>query len=119
MVDGSLGIAEPGLVAYLVASHHGRVRLSIRPAPDEQRPRDAPQGARFALGIVDGDRLPPVRTPLGSTDELELDLGCMALGADRSWSRSAVALRDDPALGPFRLAALEALVQVADWRAGG
>lgn len=119
MLDGVLGLAEPELVAYLVASHHGRVRLSIRPAPDEQRPGDATEEARFALGVADGDRLPPVQTPLGRTGELELELACMALGADRSWSRSAVGLRDDPALGPFRLAALEALVRVADWRAGG
>jgi CRISPR-associated endonuclease/helicase Cas3 len=119
MMDGALGLVEPELVAYLVASHHGRVRLSIRPAPDEQRPDDAPEGARFALGVADGDRLPPVQTPLGRTHECELDLACMALGADRSWSRSAVTLRDDSALGPFVIAALEALVRVADWRAGG
>jgi CRISPR-associated endonuclease/helicase Cas3 len=119
MLDGSLGLAEPDLVAYLVASHHGKVRLSIRPAPGEQRPDDAPEGARFALGVADGDRLAPVQTPLGRTAELELDLACMLLGDVHSWSRSAVALRDDPEVGPFRLAALEALVRVADWRAGG
>jgi CRISPR-associated endonuclease/helicase Cas3 len=119
MLDSSLGLPEPDLVAYLVASHHGKVRLSIRPAPDEQRPEDAPEEARFALGVADGDRLPAVQTPLGRTGELELELECMVLGAAHSWSRSAVALRDDLELGPFRLAALEALVRVADWRAGG
>jgi CRISPR-associated endonuclease/helicase Cas3 len=119
ILEGSLELTEPALVSYLVAAHHGRIRLSIRPVPDEQRPEDVPGEARFALGVADGDRLPPVGTPLGSTPELVIDLSCMAVGADRSWSRSAVALRDDPALGPFRLAALEALVRVADWRAGG
>jgi CRISPR-associated endonuclease/helicase Cas3 len=34
-----------------------------------------------------------------------------------SWLETTLALRDDPALGPFRLAQLEALVRVADWRA--
>jgi CRISPR-associated endonuclease/helicase Cas3 len=38
-------------------------------------------------------------------------------GEDRSWTEVACSLRDDPALGPFRLAYLEALVRVADWRA--
>ncbi len=119
LLDDSLDLSGRGLVAYLVASHHGRVRLSIRPAPDEQRPEDAPEGARFALGVADGDRLPAVQTPLGRTREVELDLACMTLGADHSWSRSVISLRDDPTLGPFRLATLEALVRVADWRAGG
>jgi CRISPR-associated endonuclease/helicase Cas3 len=105
------------LVRYLVAAHHGRVRLSIRPAPDEH-PADAPPGARYALGIVEGDTLPPVRTPLGVSPSVTLMLDCMELGSERSWSRAACALRDDPGLGPFRLAYLEALVIVADWRSG-
>lgn len=114
-----LGLRSASLVGYLVGAHHGRVRLSIRPAPGERRPEDVPPGVRFALGVADGDRLPEVQTPLGRTRELTLDLACMALGAEDSWARETVALRDDPALGPFRLAALEALVRVADWRAGG
>lgn len=43
------------LVAYLVAAHHGKVRLSIRSLPRERRPRD---DRRFARGIWDGDLLP-------------------------------------------------------------
>jgi CRISPR-associated endonuclease/helicase Cas3 len=114
-----LKITDALLVSYLVASHHGRVRLSVRPAADEQRPHDAPAQARFALGIADGDRLPAVGTPFGRTDEVVLDLSCMELGARDSWSRAAATLRDRPTLGPFRLGALEALVRVSDWRAGG
>jgi CRISPR-associated endonuclease/helicase Cas3 len=41
----------------------------------------------------------------------------MELGAEPSWSGAALGLRDDPALGPFRLAFLEALVRISDWRA--
>jgi len=119
VLASELGLHSPPLVAYLVGAHHGRVRLSIRPAPDERRPDDVLPDASFALGVADGDRLPAVDTPIGTTREIILDLGCMALGGEDSWARDAVALRDEPGLGPFRLAALEALVRVADWRAGG
>lgn len=119
-LDSELPIprGERDLATYLVAAHHGRVRLSIRPAPDE-RPRDA-DGARFALGVYEGDELPEVVTPLGTLPTVTLSLACMELGGcDRSWTDVACTLRDDPELGPFRLAFLEALVRIADWRAGG
>ncbi len=107
------------LVLYLVAAHHGRVRLSIRPAADERPPSGA-EGGRFALGVVDGDFLPPVETPLGTLPPTTLDLSCMELGGGgRSWTAQACALRDDPRLGPFRLAFFEALVRIGDWRASG
>lgn len=108
---------EHDLVRYLVAAHHGRVRLSIRPAPDEQAPPDAPPGSRFALGVVEGDVLPALTTPVGDLAENVLDLGEMELGGNgaRSWVTLACGLRD--AHGPFVLAYLEALVRIADWRA--
>jgi len=113
---GSLLSTDP-LVPYLVAAHHGRVRLSIRPGPDEQRPRDASSEARFALGIVEGEHLPAFETPLGHLEETELRLGCMEFGASDSWTDRALELRDDPELGPFRLGYAEALLRIADWRA--
>jgi CRISPR-associated endonuclease/helicase Cas3 len=118
-LDGAVPPRRRDLTAYLVAAHHGKVRLSIRPAPDETRPREAARGARFALGIVDGDCLPEVQTPAGTIPTLTLDLAPMQLGADDSWTGAAVRLRDDPQLGPFRLAFLEALLRIADWRASG
>lgn len=118
-LDGAVPPRRRDLTAYLVAAHHGKVRLSIRPAPDETRPREAAGGARFALGIVDGDCLPEVQTPVGTIPTLTLDLAPMQLGADDSWTGAAVRLRDDPQLGPFRLAFLEALLRIADWRASG
>lgn len=115
------GAAENGgasdLVRYLVAAHHGRVRMAIRPAPEEELAFDVPAGTRFALGIVEGDLLPSVSTPVGAVVEARLDLGEMELGGAgaRSWTAMACALRDEH--GPFVLAYLEALVRIADWRA--
>jgi CRISPR-associated endonuclease/helicase Cas3 len=109
-------LSDRALITYLVAAHHGRVRLSIRPAPDEVQP-EAKDGALFALGVIDGETLPSVHTPLGTLHEAELSLGCMALGAEDSWTREALALRDSPELGPLRLAYLEAIIRIADWRA--
>lgn len=113
-------VGRPDLVVYLIGAHHGKVRLSIRPAPEERSPDDAPTAARFALGIAEGDRLPAVDTPVGALPPTALSLACMELGGDdRSWTAAACSLRDDSELGVFRLAYLEALVRVADWRASG
>ncbi len=105
------------LTAYLVASHHGKVRLSIRAIPGEGKP-DKP-GARFARGIHEGDCLPALDSGLGiATPETVLDLEPMLLGqnGDRgSWLARAVRLRDQ--IGVFRLAFLEALIRAADGRA--
>lgn len=110
---------QDDLVRYLVAAHHGRVRLSIRPAPEEQTPQDAASGARFALGVVEGDILPAVRSPVGQRAECSLGLAEMELGGGgaRSWVTLACGLRETH--GPFVLAYLEALVRIADWRASG
>lgn len=108
------GVAERDLVVYLVAAHHGRVRLGIRSVPEEEQ-------HKRVLGIADGDVLPEVRIPGGLVAASALSLASVQLGrgADGapSWAERALALlaRDD--LGPFRLAALEALVRLADWRA--
>lgn len=113
------GLVDGDLVRYLVASHHGRVRVSIRPAPGEQPAAD---GAARVLGVQDGDVLPGCETPLGATPECVLSLAAMELGGSGSapsWTAAACALRDRPDLGPFRLAYLEALLRIADWRASG
>lgn len=113
------GVTERDLALYLIAAHHGRVRLAIRSLPDEVRPGDP--AARVALGIRDGDALPEVDVPGGRLPATTLDLGPMGLGddmrGDPSWSCRALTLRDRPDLGPYRLAFLEAVVRLADWRA--
>ncbi|MCA9755619.1 MAG: CRISPR-associated endonuclease Cas3'' [Candidatus Eisenbacteria bacterium] len=117
------------LVAYLIAAHHGKVRLSIRSVPGETRPNEGvgatgngsaasaqPRDPLFARGVWHGDVLPSVALPDGTVlGPIELDLSCMKLGPG-SWLEEALSLRDDPELGPFRLAYLESLVRIADWR---
>lgn len=109
------------LTAFLVAGHHGRVRLSIRSLPDELWPEDR---RRFARGIWDGDELP--ETELGGAvvaPAISLSLEPMELGlcqeppftGQPSWAERMIALRDS--LGPFRLAYLEATLRAADRRA--
>ena len=103
------------LVAYLVAAHHGKVRMSIRSLPDETRPDDG--GRLFACGVWHGDRLPALKMPDGKqVESMQLDLSLMSLG-EGSWLERTLALRDAPDLGPFRLALLETVVRIADWRA--
>jgi CRISPR-associated endonuclease/helicase Cas3 len=105
------------LIAYLIAAHHGKVRLSIRSWPNEDEPPDT----LFARGVWDGDVLPAVALGDGETTAtVKLDLSVMRLGdgpRGESWLARMLRLRDDPKLGPFRLAFLEALLRVADWRA--
>ncbi|MCX5903357.1 MAG: CRISPR-associated helicase/endonuclease Cas3, partial [Proteobacteria bacterium] len=109
----------PDLAAYLAAAHHGKVRLSIRSLPHEKAPGDP--SIKFARGIWDGDILPVADLGCGTTLlETVLDLSCMEFGEGQSgpsWLGRMIALRDDNTLGPFRIAFLEALLRVADWRA--
>ena len=118
----ALAVLESGqsdLIAYLVAAHHGKVRMSIRSLPHETRPKN--DAVRFARGIWDGDVLREVDLGGGHTlPQMVLDLSYMEFGEGPrgpSWLARMLALRDDAALGPFRLAYLEALLRGADWRA--
>lgn len=111
--------AQADLIAYLIAAHHGKVRLSLRSLPNEARPADMTR--RFARGIWDQDKLPTVELGNGDvSDEFLIDLELMELGESKegqpSWAARVLKLRDDPQFGPFKLAFLEALLRVADWR---
>jgi CRISPR-associated endonuclease/helicase Cas3 len=103
----------PFVVAYMVATHHGKVRLSIRALPKEGPPPN-PE-TLFALGVRSGDELPEVRVNGVTSSKTTLDLSPMQLGGDRSWTASALNLLGD--LGPFKLAFLETLLRAADARA--
>jgi CRISPR-associated endonuclease/helicase Cas3 len=105
------------LIAYLIAAHHGKVRLSIRSLPGEKEPTRADADGLFARGVWHHDDLPPVDVPgEGVIDKTLLDLRLMRLGRG-SWLERTLALRDHPELGPFRLAWLESLLRLADHRA--
>ena len=112
---------DTDLTAYLVAAHHGKVRMNLRALPRERAPTDSDRvGARFARGVWEGDALNAVE--LGGGERWEggrITLALMELGWDEttreSWTeRTRGLLRH---FGPFHLAWLETLVRVADWRA--
>lgn len=103
------------LVAYLVMAHHGKVRLALRSLPEE-RPPCGPD-KRFARGVCETDELPPLTLPGLALPALRLNLSVMDAGrtdGQPSWSERTLRLRDR--FGPFRLAFLEALLRIADWR---
>jgi len=116
---------ERDLVAYLIAAHHGKVRLSIRSLPGEEPPSGSPPETRLARGILDGDEIPTKAFVALSLDApshtrpLKLDLGLMEMGSDPargpSWLARMLTLRDR--LGLFPLAYLETLLRAADGRA--
>lgn len=99
------------LIAYLIAAHHGKVRLSIRSIPGEKEP----SGNRlFARGVWDGDVIPEISGII--SEPVSLNLGIMQMG-EGSWTSKILSLRDDPDIGPFRLAYLESILRIGDWRA--
>lgn len=103
-----LAAGDSDLAAYVVAAHHGKVRVVIRSMPGEAEVNHTP----IARGIRDGETLPACELATGVfVDKRQLSLGVMRLGRTgdetRSWTERAIRLRDE--LGPFRLAYLEML----------
>ena len=99
------------LVAYLVAVHHGKVRLSLRNVSRKK------QDSRYLLGIkIDGDCLPKFSSSVVSIGKTDIDMSTAQIGRSGSsvpsWTERMLALRDMH--GPFRLAYLEMLVRAAD-----
>jgi CRISPR-associated endonuclease/helicase Cas3 len=111
----------PDLAVYFAAAHHGKVRLSIRSMPHEQIPENS--NIRYAMGIWNGDVLPEVDLGGGiKMQETVMDLSYIELGQGNkglSWVSRMTNLRDNENLGIFRLAFLESLLRIADWRASG
>ncbi|AWS44514.1 DEAD/DEAH box helicase [Streptosporangium sp. 'caverna'] len=108
------GRQERSLIIYLVAAHHGRVRISVRSVGEESS-----ENPPLVLGVAEGDCTPGFDpTPGEHIGPLTLSTSSLRIGAadGDSWTSRAVELRDRSDLGPFRLAYLEALVRIADMR---
>lgn len=124
----ALELSEFNLVLFLIASHHGKLRLSLQAAPADQRfPIEdtslVGQGMPIR-GVRDGDPLPAITLPDSAggdvlVPELTLSLAPAALGLSPaygpSWSERMLDLA--ATYSPFLLGYLEAVVRAADARA--
>lgn len=112
--------AEFDLLAYLVLSHHGKVRVALHAGPKDQEYVARDDRGLPIRGVRDGDALPVISLDgASSLPALSLSLAPAALGLSpitgRSWrDRTAALLRIH---GPGALAYLEALLIAADRRA--
>ncbi len=112
LLDGLLrglldGVDDPDLVRYLVLAHHGKLRVQVR-GPDDT-------DDETLLGLKRGSVITCPALLGQAAGELTVDIEQFGFGGERSWTRTALRLRDR--YGPFVLAYLETLVRIADWRA--
>lgn len=109
------------LLAYLVASHHGKVRVGLHAAPKDQEYRDRDGRGLPIRGIREGDRLPSVALIPGepALPEVSLTLSPATVGLSCrtgiSWRERCVGVIER--YGPAALAFLEAILRAADVRA--
>jgi CRISPR-associated endonuclease/helicase Cas3 len=112
---------EFDLVAYMVASHHGKVRVALHAAPKDQDYRDRDGRGLPIRGMREGDRLPSVQLLPGEPNipEVALTLTPAAMGLSHrtgiSWSERCAGLLNRH--GPGALALLESILRAADIRA--
>lgn len=92
------------LCRYLVAAHHGHIRIN------PQDPTVEGRSGAFLFGLAQGDVVPG----LGG-DDTTADLAAVFGGGPGSWTDRSLGLLEQ--WGPFRLAYAEMLVRMADWRA--
>jgi CRISPR-associated endonuclease/helicase Cas3 len=112
---------EFDLVAYLVASHHGKVRVGLHAAPKDQDYQDRDGRGLPIRGIREGDRLPSIALVPGEPPLPEV---CLSLEPSKiglsgktgiSWRERCLGLQNR--FGPCALAWLEAILRAADVRA--
>lgn len=112
--------AEFDLLAYLVLSHHGKVRIALHAGPKDQEYVARDDCGLPIRGVRDGDALPVISLDgVSSLPALSLTLAPAVLGLSpitgRSWrDRTAALFRTH---GPGSLGYLEAVVIAADRRA--
>lgn len=124
------------LASYLIAAHHGKVRMSMRTLPRKRGRFDVNADGRYVLGlsVERGEKIPVFTS---ARIERKSSRSCMGLlvddtlpmsvdvdasmtrigGDDRGKSWLEVSIGQLERLGPFRLAGLEALIRAADARA--
>lgn len=100
------GVSPEGydLCRYLVAAHHGRVRVN------PQDPTVDGRSGRYLFGLAQDDRIPSL-----DGGETVVDLDTLFGGGAGSWTDRSLGLLEH--WGPFRLGYAEMLVRMADWRA--
>jgi CRISPR-associated endonuclease/helicase Cas3 len=106
---------DADLTRYLVLAHHGKLRVQVRDPGDLAVLPAGEASQHKLLGLEEGttSEIPPL---LGqAATQLTISLDQFQLGGERSWTRTALGLRDR--YGPFVLAYLETIVRIADWRA--
>jgi CRISPR-associated endonuclease/helicase Cas3 len=124
LLDGPLrhlldAAPDPDVTRYAVLAHHGKLRVQVRDRSDLANP-DLPEGEASEDTILGLQRGATSDIPalLGQpATQLTVDLDQFQFGAEKSWTRTILGLRDE--YGPFVLAYLETLVRIADWRASG
>jgi CRISPR-associated endonuclease/helicase Cas3 len=116
-----LDAASFNLLAYLVASHHGKVRMSLHASPKDQDYRDEDGRGLPIRGLRESDELSAIK---GTNNEvlvgrIVLNLEPAHLGLSErtgpSWTERTLGLLRSH--GPGTLAFLEAIVRAADVRA--
>jgi CRISPR-associated endonuclease/helicase Cas3 len=112
---------EFDLLVYLVAAHHGKVRLALHAGPRDQDYDDRDGRGLPIRGVREGDVLPAIALGEGTLllPSLRLTLEPASLGLSsrtgRSWRERTSDLSGR--YGPGALAWLEALIVAADRRA--
>ncbi|HVT70494.1 MAG TPA: CRISPR-associated endonuclease Cas3'' [Trebonia sp.] len=129
LIDGPLRhlldeAPDRDLARYGVLAHHGKLRVRV---PDDEpvppaagptmAPATAPSAPRMIRGLVDGVAvaIPPLLSQPPARLTVDLSQFGDSDGGSSSWTKTVRALLDR--YGPFRLAYLETVVRMADWRA--
>lgn len=109
------------LLVYLIASHHGKVRVALHAAPADQDYHDQDGRGLPIRGIREGDQLPPIvlapnQPPVPG---IALTLSPAAIGLSEktgiSWRERSLEVIGR--YGPAGLAFLESILRAADVRA--
>ena len=100
------------LVAFLVAAHHGKIRMSFR---SRQRKKHSDYTRLFGFSIEEVEKLPKITIEKENIPETNIDMSIASIGdkdGKESWTARVLKLLDE--YGPFRLGYMEAVLRIAD-----